>query len=433
MSTTLPYLAAVAPPQAYVQEGDPSLFRRARTWWLLLALFIMTQGNGLFTRQDNTYWGIKTVKQQFEGSSVLLMLTVAMCVICVALMLTSIRQTLRMALKQKAILAFAVLGFLSTLWSQDPSLTFRRATLLFLTFAFAWFFATYYSPADQMRLLLAAGVIVALASIAMALLLPQFGISKYGEWKGVFAHKNHLGLGMFFLFSALPFCNISSGRRLLTLALQAVLPVGLILLSQSKTSLILVALLIAVRAFGPYITSRRKEQLPFALFLAICGIALTVLGITFGREIILPLLGKEPTLTGRTEHWAVLAPFALKHLWLGYGYSAFWTGTGDSLQVMNIIGAGMKGSDSGFVDMMLQFGLVGLSLMFIVFLTCARDFVRLFRRDSMPLVAYWYVGLIVATLVGSFTETLFLGSVTTFIFAIACAGLRNLRYGEEPS
>jgi O-antigen ligase len=432
MSTTLLDIAAV-PPQTYAQEGDPSLFRRPRTWWLLLALFIMTQGNGLFTRQDNTYWGIKTVKQQFEGSPSFLMLTMAMCVICVALMLTSIRPTLRMALKQKAVLAFAVLGFLSILWSQDPSLTFRRTTLLFLTFAFAWFFATYYSPADQMRLLIAAGVIVALASIAMALLLPQFGISKYGEWKGVFGHKNHLGLGMFFLFSALPFCNISSGRRLLTLSLQAILPVGLILLSQSKTALILTLVLIAVRIFGPYLASRRRDQVPFALFAGVCGVVLAVFAITMGREVILPLLGRESTLTGRTDHWAVLAPFALKHLWLGYGYSAFWTGTGDSLRVMNIIGAGMKGSDSGFVDMMLQFGLVGLSLMFIVFLTCARDFVRLFRRNSMPLVAYWYLGLIVATLVGSFTEILFLGGVTTFIFAIACAGLRNLRYGEEPS
>jgi hypothetical protein len=57
-----------------------------------------------------------------------------------------------------------------------------------------------------------------------------------------------------------------------------------------------------------------------------------------------------------------------------------------------------------------------------------RDFAKLFRRASVPLIAYWYGGLILATFVGSFTEGLFLMPVgiTTFIFVVACAGLRSL-------
>jgi exopolysaccharide production protein ExoQ len=427
MSATLTFLAA-APTRTYAEGEDPFLFRRARTWWLLLALFLMAQGNGLFTRQDSTYWGMKTVQQELESSSFFLLLTVMLWVICAGLMFARIGPTVRIALKQKAVLAFAVLAFLSALWSQDPLLTLRKATLMFISFAFAWFFATYYSPADQMRLLLGAGVVAALASTAMVLLLPEYGIATGGEWKGVFGHKNHLGLGIFFLFSALPFCRVLNGRRLLTLALQAILPIGLILLSQSRTALIMTAVLIAVRILGPYVASRSRDQLPFVLYTATFGTVVAVLATTLGREIILPMLGRETTLSGRTEHWAVLAPFAFRHLWLGYGYNAFWTGAGDSLRVMNLIGGGMKGSDSGYVDTMLQFGLVGMGMLLVLLVVCVQDFARLFRKDSVPLVAYWYAGLILATFVGSVTEGLFLAptGVTTFIFVVACAGLRSL-------
>jgi exopolysaccharide production protein ExoQ len=429
VSATLTSLTT-APTRIYALNEDPSLFHRVRTWWLLLALFLMAQGNGLFTRQDNTYFTIPAKQQELEGTYVLLLLTGLLWVICAGLMAKGIGPTLRMMLKQKAVLAFAVLAYLSTLWSQDPQLTFRKATLLFLAFAFAWFFATYYSPADQMRLILAAGVIVALTSIAMALLLPQYGIASGGEWKGVFGQKNRLGLSIFFLFAGLPFCRISSGRRLLTLAVQAILPVGLILLSQSRTSLILAVVLIAVRIFGPYIARRRRDQLPFVLYTAVFGIPLIGFVIVAAKDIVLPLLGRESTLTGRTDNWALIATYAFRHLWLGYGYNAFWTGTGDSLQLMARIGAAMIGSDSGYLDTMLQFGLVGMGLLLLVLLISVRDFARLFRRASVPLIAYWYVGLILATFIGTFTEALFLPPVgiTTFIFVVACAGLRSLSH-----
>jgi exopolysaccharide production protein ExoQ len=435
MSAALPSITT-APTRIYAENEDPSLFHRVRTWWLLLALFLMAQGNGLFTRQDSTYFTIPAKEQELEGTYVLLLLTGLLWLICAGLMVKGFGPTLRMMLKQKAVLAFAVLAYLSTLWSQDPQLTLRKATLLFLAFAFAWFFATYYSPADQMRLILAAGVIVALASIAMALLLPQYGIASGGEWKGVFGQKNRLGLSIFFLFAGLPFCRISSGRRLLTLAVQAILPIGLILLSQSRTSLILAVVLIAVRVFGPYIARRRRDQLPFVLYTALFGIPLIGFVIVATKDIVLTLLGRESTLTGRTDNWALIATYAFRHLWLGYGYNAFWTGTGDSLQLMTRIGAAMIGSDSGYLDTMLQFGLVGMGLLFLILLIAMRDFARLFRRASVPLIAYWYVGLILATFVGSFTEALFLPPVgiTTFIFVAACAGLRSLSHeNAQPS
>ena len=423
MSATLTFVAG-APTRTYTEDEDPFLFYRVRTWWLLIALFLMAQGNGIFTPQDK-HESLKMLRQISEPSGSLLLLTAAMCVISATLIVTRIGSTLQLMLRQKAVLAFAVLAFLSTLWSQVPLLTFRKAALLFLTMTLAWFFANCYSPTEQIRLLLALGVIMALASIVWAILLPDYGIQPTGEWKGVFGQKNFLGSTMFFLFSGLPFCRISGGRRLLEFALVAILPAGLILLSHSKTSLILTAVLLAVRFFGPLVTRTRRESIPFVLYIA--GFTTVMVATSVG--VILSLLGRDLTLTGRTHEWAVIFPFALKHLWLGYGYQGFWVGTsGDSGKVISILGAGLNVADNGYLDLVLQFGVLGIGLLLVVLIVCVRDFLRLLRRSSVPLVAYWYAGLILATLVGSVTEGMFWMPIRIipFIFVIACAGLKSL-------
>jgi exopolysaccharide production protein ExoQ len=255
-----------------------------------------------------------------------------------------------------------------------------------------------------------------------------YGIASTGEWKGVFGQKNHLGLCMAFAFSGLPFCGFRNGLGLLKIISLAVLPIGLIFLSHSRTSLILVAILVAVRIIGPLIVRAQREQLPFLLYSVFAGLATVGLAATVGRDTILSALGRDTTLTGRTEHWAILGTFALRHLWLGYGYQAFWTNHGDALSAMNAIGAAMTGSDSGYLDTLLQFGVVGIGMMVIVLLVSSRDFLRLLRRSSVPLLAFWYAGLILTVYVGSITEGLFpgTGGFSTFVFVVACAALRNL-------
>lgn len=424
MSATLTFVNT-APSRSYVTyaEGeDPFLFRRARTWWLLLALFLLADGGGLFTTKG-IHPSVFTEAEQ--SSSSLLLVTIVIWVICLGLMVTHIGPTLRMMLKQKAVLSFAVLAFLSTFWSQAPQVTLRKATILFLYLLFAWFFATYYAPRDQMRLLLTLGVIMALASIAWVILLPQYGLHGTGEWKGVFGQKNFLGSTMFYLFAGLPFCRISSGRRLLTLALQAILPLGLILLSQSRTALMMTLVLIAVRVLGPLITRTRREAIPFILYWV--GIGTAMIPVTLG--VILPFLGRDLTFTGRTRTWAYAFPLALKHLWLGYGYQARVDALGNAAPI-NVAGFSVRTVDNGYLDIMLQFGLLGLGLLLVLLTVYMRDSLKLLRRPSVPFVAYWYVGLILATFVGSVTEDMFWNPyrIIPFMFVLGFAGLRNLSH-----
>jgi exopolysaccharide production protein ExoQ len=429
MSTTL--TSAPPPTKIYAHNDDPRLFQCFRTWWLVVALCLMAQENAnILVVARTASQNLREGRQHSAPSATLLFFTLLLSSICVGLVLSQFRPTLRTVLKQKAVLSFVVLAFLSTLWSQDPQLTFRRATILLFLCGLAWFFATSYSPADQIRLLLVAGVILASGSIAIAILLPQYGLDSGGAWRGILGQKNQLGHSVLFLFSGLAFCPIPNRRRFLALTVQAILPIGLIALSQSKDSLILAILLITVRFYGQFFRRIPKDQRPFVLFVTAFG----MFGIAFGRGILLAFLGRDSTLTGRTHEWAILIPFALKHFWLGYGYQAFWTGTGDSLSAMSTLGGAIHGADSGYLDTTLQLGLFGLALFFVIILVALCDFAGLYRRASVPLAAYWYAAIVLVTLVGSVVEGLFSGpgGASVFLFVVACAGLRILRQGSRP-
>jgi|HubBroStandDraft_1064217.scaffolds.fasta_scaffold00802_6 exopolysaccharide production protein ExoQ len=416
----------------YAEGEDPFLFRRARTWWTLAAICLIVDGNSFLSRQDDTYYH-RSVAERYSSDPILRLITIAMWVICAGLMAGHLAPTLRTMRKQKPLLAVAVFAVVSTLWSEVPFVTFRGAIFLSLTFVFAWFFATYYSPADQRRMLLATGAILGIASIAWVMLLPQYGVATTGEWKGVFGQKNELGIAMVAFFSVLPFCRIPDRRRLLALALQAILPLLLIVKSHARESLIMAVLFVGVRVFGPIIARSRREQLPFILYATVSGIV----GIILGWGAVLSFLGKDAVASwsGRLTEWSAVVPYIVRHVWLGYGYGGFWTGQGDSLKVMKSLHVALLGSDSGYTDNMLSFGLVGMSILLIVLLVSVRDFLRLLRSPAVPLTAFWYVGFILLTWVEAIAGDTFPvpGFAPTFIFVVACCGLTNLRETLQPS
>jgi O-antigen ligase len=428
MSATLTFVTAV-PTRTYAEGEDLFLFRRARTWCTLAAICLIADGNSFLSKQDNTYYH-RSMAEEYSSDPMLRLITIAMWVICAGLMAGHIAPTLRTMRKQKPLLAVAVFAVVSTLWSEVPLLTFKKAMLLSFTFAFAWFFATYYSPADQRRMLLATGAILGIASLAWVILLPSYGIATWGEvpgeWKGVFGQKNGLGIAMLTFFSVLPFCRIPNRRRLLTVAFQAILPLLLIVKAHSRESLIMFGLFIGVRVLGPVIARSRREQLPFIL----CATASSIVGIVLGWSTVLSLFGKGAvdSWSGRLREWAPAVPYIFQHLWLGYGYGGFWTGEGDCLNVMRVLHVSTRGMDSGYVENMLEFGLVGMSMILIVVLVAVRDFLRLLRRPEVPLIAFWYVGFILITWVLSiadYTVPMY-GTAPTFIFVVACCGLSNL-------
>ena len=410
------------------EEGDPLLFSRSRTWWTIIILCFFSGGITWFAKQDSTYYH-RSVTERYSHSIVYPLATLVTWAITATLMARHIAPTMRALLKQKPLLAVAAYAIVSSVWSYEPSRSFRQGIMLLSCFAFGAFLATYYSRTDQRRIILAAGTIMAVASLTWVILLPAYGIASagevIGEWKGVYPQKNILGVEMVAFFSVLPFRRIVNGRQLRAVFLQALIPLLLVFKSHSREALIIAALYLFIRVCGPLFASSRKERLPLILYLGV----LVPLGIFFAWDTVLSLIpGASVSWSGRLQEWGAVVPFIVQHVWVGYGYQAFWTGDGDSLKVINATHAALIGSDSGYTDNMLSFGLLGMLTISTVFLGSIRDFLKLLRHPSIPIMGYWYIGFILNTLAQSLVGNAFpLASLYTILFALACCGLTNLR------
>jgi exopolysaccharide production protein ExoQ len=96
------------------------------------------------------------------------------------------------------------------------------------------------------------------------------------------------------------------------------------------------------------------------------------------------MLDKDPTLTQRTIIWAQVLPSIAKHPFLGYGYSAFWAGlNGESMHAVLVTGWMEGQAQDGYLDVLLEVGLLGLVPLLVLFARALWQGVKLVeRRDT---------------------------------------------------
>ena len=226
------------------------------------------------------------------------------------------------------ILALVCMAVASVAWSTHPMFSLRRAVILAATTLFGLYLASCHEPEDQINLFGWAVVLEVVASFLVVLLFPKFGISHgghWGDWKGMFGHKNVLGRFMSFgvvLFVFGKPKGIPGWLRISSL-------VGALLMlvkSGSATPQIALAAVITIYPVLQTIRVRQKRSLP--LWAALLPFLLAVASIVIvNHAIILEFFGRSASLTGRTLLWAVISTAIGRRPWLGYGYSAFWAHT----------------------------------------------------------------------------------------------------------
>lgn len=275
----------------------------------------------------------------------------------------------------KLLLLLLGLALVSVLWSAVPWVTLRRSLGLLATSLFGTYLAMRYGLKEQLQLLAWALGIAALLSLVFAVALPTYGIdwSQNEAWRGIYHQKNVLGRHMslsaiVFLINAIS-CNRYRWIPWFGFGLSA----GLTVLSTSKNAL--VAFLITLLLLPVYRTLRwhYKLKVPFltSVILLSASVATCLLS---NMATILNVMGKDTSLTGRTQLWAFLFEKFKEHLWLGYGYSGFWIGReGESGEVWSLLIWRPTHSHNGFLQLALDLGLLGLVVFMFSFLkTCLR-------------------------------------------------------------
>jgi exopolysaccharide production protein ExoQ len=275
---------------------------------------------------------------------------------------------LAIVLREPWLLALVALAVLSTLWSDAPTVTLRRAFALAGGLALGAYVVDRFSMREWIALLAWALGLSALISYALALFVPEIAIypeghRHEGHWRGMFAHKNSLGIHM--AFGVLAFITMLMFKRgsRWSWGLVLALALGLIALSGSRSSWLL-TLLVAV-LFTLTAVWRKTPPQHHATMLRI-AVAVFLVGVVLALWLgphLLRLVDRNVTLTGRVPLWAIVWEYGMKQPWLGHGFAAFWVDWAPAAQAIRAkIRWSTAHAHNGFLDLFLGLGAVGLSL-----------------------------------------------------------------------
>src|SRR5690606_22489955 len=139
----------------------------------------------------------------------------------------------------------------------------------------------------------------------------------------------------------------------------------LMLLSLSRTGLVLTLVMPLILFVAWFIRLRLRVLLPSAVLLTLsAGAGLYLLIMSIG--ILMELLGRDLTLTGRTLIWAVLAEAVLSRPILGFGFGAFWSSSGAAgVATLGTLDWNPSSAHNAWLELALALGLTGVCLMLL--------------------------------------------------------------------
>lgn len=306
-----------------------------------------------------------------DGSPLLRYLWLPVYAMAFAGLLWKVQDIARACLRLPFLLGLIAVCAVSFTWSIEPGLTQRRSFALIMTTLAGLYLGTRYSWQTMLRAIALTWFILALSSFFTGLLAPSFGRVQevhIGAWQGLFYEKNQLGgmMARAALFGA--FLVIMDRKFRWHWAGLVVLSSLLVLLSTSKTALLGLVVGLGVLGIGAWMKRGMLTGLAtlwFAVLAAAAGLSVLV----FAPELVFQLLGRDMTLTGRTDIWIALVDYIEQRPVFGYGYGVFWSPDSDPGNwVRETLQWDAPTAHNGWFEVTLALGLVGLVLLTLDFL-----------------------------------------------------------------
>ena len=268
---------------------------------------------------------------------------------------------------------------ISPFWSATPEATWAKIVPLLRVTLFSLYLSSRYSMREILEIVGWALGLAAGASLLFGVALPSYGVmgrgyigqsqdwTHEGSWRGIYIHK--VVLGSMMSLSILVSLYLASWRNALRPLAYLALPIAVICLLMSTTKAALGALILVLGCIPIYRTLRwepKRILLTWGVGLPLfIGSVALVIG---NAATILQAMGKNTTLSGRTEIWPLVLQNIGQQLWFGYGYESFWIGgwEGFAANVWVYLPFGFEPphAHNGFLDILLSVGVIG----FFVFL-----------------------------------------------------------------
>ncbi len=392
--------------RALPQSGSPARFIVAQR--VLIAGFVWLTFVGLNPMAETA----QSAAERVQGDSLSRVVTLGFSALAIAIIWNN-RNTAIVCVRKNAIL-LGVVGFclLSTLWSDYPELTIRRAMLPATMTIIATGIAVGANDIRRLHTSLFFWLIAVIVLNVLALALwPAETITDLGV-KGIYTDKNTAGqVAMLVVIVGAPWMigvrNITETIVGLTGVLVALI---FLVLTESKTSMgiaVLALAIIAVLVFADHLGQR------FVLFIwcaALLGVFMFLSFLALHdfdfKTTVKGLLDFDTSFTGRDSIWKFAWKCASERFWLGHGYGAFWDVGEENdplwrVEPGNWLGDVQKGvineAHNGYLELWLY---VGLPITIVATSTIAAGMLFDIRRYLDPIAtrqtkaAYCAAGLL---------------------------------------
>jgi len=306
------------------------------------------------------------------------------------------------------LLAYALL---SVTWAEQPQVSAKRAVQLLGVLFIALALIRHRKDSSAFTLISTPGLIYLLLGV-LAIASPSLSIDPEGNYKGFTFTKNVWGqfallMALVFMFQALNRNNPRLYWGLFVFASASLVA------TRSATTIMIYVIAVMVVFF--WLASKRygRKLLFVGLVMSAIG-AVPVFGYFVAQGGLpidalfvsgLDFVGKDATLTGRTNLWRMMGYEIARHPRFGAGYGGFWLGLeGPSLTIVRLLSWRPGQAHNGYIDVTNELGYVGLILLLSMLFVHLRNIYLLNRRGD-ELVAIFHLAILVSTLLLNVSET----------------------------
>jgi exopolysaccharide production protein ExoQ len=344
--------------------------------------------------------------------------------------------------KNILILLYLSLCAVSIVWSDFPFVALKRFIKAIGDLGMVLIILTESDPlAALKRLFSRLGFLLFPLSILLYKYYPYLGRRLTNSWTleatGVAMQKNELGLdcmmyGVLFLWLIVSVYRERQhpGRRRRLLAYGTIVAMIVWLLSECNSTTSITGF--ASAGVVMWVGSRpvRKPALVHVLVLAVLGMVVTALFFDPGGGMV-AALGKDPTLTGRTQIWSLVLGLHTNP-WVGTGFESFWLGPRLEKMRTALPNFPINEAHNGYLEVYLNLGWAGICFIAPLLVTGYKRIISGIRRN--PGKASLFLGFFLCTLFYSFTEAAFrlMSPAWVFLLLVIVAGSQPVLFGSSP-
>jgi O-antigen ligase len=314
------------------------------------------------------------------------------------------------------IFPFLIFSGLSIFWSVYWQVSLCRWLILVFTIITGGYIGLRYNIREIIKLLSVFGVYILFISSILIFFMPKIGVMNYhiiqGAWRGLYWHKNHMGMIASFanilLFINLVYSLPFKGKPVLLWGILYLFSLFFVYQTDSVGAYLTTIFLHGIIFLALLFLKSRDKLRPSHYLVFMAAVVAAVLVLYLNLDFFFGIFNRNTSLTGRIPMWGHLFDtyFRTRPVF-GYGFNAFWyiepyreemaltVGYPDQIVI----------ADNGFIDILINTGYSGLALFLVFYLGAWWRSIK-YAIKAVDITGFFPLILMVYTLIANISWSL---------------------------